>query len=251
MLSISRLDNTAKHTKHIAIIQLEWTRHPCSPVGTMNRELDSQLAQWIENMMAADPNAIDREIDNRVEPYPQLQSILAEQPIDIAAFFKQAKKCTVMTDLMIHASSSIALFFENNAFAQRLVTRLVTRLPRSSEDIPTTLDATIEEAVSKGGLQKFHAVRLLSLVLTVAHPERFVDYPANIRWESFAQRFNYGLSAEKSPGARILWASVFATKLSEQKTFQQHWPNEENRYQHSLWIASALCWANKTLEEKG
>jgi hypothetical protein len=247
MLSISRLDSTARRQNHIAIIQLYGQ---CLPAGIMTKNLDAQLAQWIENMMGADPIAIDREIDNRVTPYPQLQSILSEQPIDVAAFFKQAKKCTVMIDLMTYTSSSITLFFEDKALAGRLITRLVGRLPRSPEDVPITLDATIDEAVNKGRLQQFHAVRLLSLVLTAAHPDKFVDYPANIRWESFAQRLNYGLPVEKTPGARIMWASDLAMKLSEQKTFQQHWPSEENRYQHPLWIASALCWANKTLEEK-
>jgi hypothetical protein len=88
----------------------------------MTKNLDAQLAQWIENMMGADPIAIDREIDNRVTPYPQLQSILSEQLIDVAAFFKQAKKCTVMIDLMTYASSSITLFFEDKALAGRLIT---------------------------------------------------------------------------------------------------------------------------------
>jgi hypothetical protein len=211
----------------------------------MISNLNAKLAQWLEKMEAAAPGSIEREIDNRQQPYPQLEAILKTRPIDTDQFREYAETCTLMTDLKKYADTPLNNFFENKPLAQRLMTRLVERMPRSSEHASIAIDCVIEEAVQKTQLQATQALLLFSLVLTTAHPQRFVDYPARKHWENLAKRLGYGLSPEDTYGSRILWASEFATAIAQTEVFQQHWSDGP----YPMWVVSALCWANRDLEE--
>lgn len=209
-------------------------------------DLNGRLASWVDEITSGMLGAIEQEIDNRIGPYSALRAILIQDSIDVADFYKRARQCTLMTDLNKYAKTPVDSFFEDETLSRRIITRLVQRMPSSECLVSKTIDSVIEEAASKSGLQKHQATILVSLVLTAAHPQRFVDFPAYAGWENFAKRLVYGLPYETSHGDRIAWASEFAREIARTEVFQEHYGAEHN--EHPMWIVSALCWANRNWE---
>lgn len=212
-------------------------------------DLNSTLRNWLDELESQAPDAIEREIENRVEPYRRLGAILSADRLDLAELLKEAKQCTLMTEIQKWAQTPLTEFFDNQPLALKLISRLVHKLPKSDAHVAVTIDATIDEALAGSNLQKAQLGVVFSLVLTTAHPNRFVDYPAHKHWENFAKRLRYGLSNEDTYGHRLVWASGLAKAIAQTEVFQSHWPRQYQRFQQPLWIVSALSWANKALEE--
>jgi len=213
----------------------------------MTRDLNKTLATWLEEMSVKAPDAIEREIDNRVGPYQELRNILSGEQVVPTAFYKQARQCTIMTFPSRFADSALKGFFADDLAAGRMLRKLLNGMPKSARHVPVTIDAVIEEAEYNSQLQKSQLAVIVSLILTVTHPDRFIDYPGHKRWEAFARRLGYGLGRENTYGHRIVWASEFAHELSQTDTFRANWPEE--RFLFPLWVVSALHWANKDLEK--
>lgn len=199
-------------------------------------------------MQEVNPAAIEREITNRVEPFNTLHTLLIEEtPIDVMAFYAEVKKNTLMTSLNRFRSTTFNGFFDDEPFARHLITRLARKLPQS-DHAAITIDATMEEAILRTNLQNSQAALLFSLVLTIAHPNRFVDYPAHSHWEAFAKRLGYGIPRTTAHGNRLVWASAFAGKIAQTNVYQERWPSDQPPFQYPMWIVAAMNWANRELE---
>lgn len=207
----------------------------------MSDYLDLRLANWIEEITAKSPESIHREIENRIKPYTELGAILTTQPLDVELFANKARQCTVLTSMQQYASTPFKQFFEKPAFARQSINRLTNGM----RAVPTDAADHIDEFVSRANQKGFslsEAALLASVILTAAYPTHFIDYPAYVHWQNFASYLGYTKQpVADTHGWRIVWASEFAQAVINTETFQNHWPT------HSVWVVSALCWANKDL----
>lgn len=220
-------------------------------IGMMNQELNTTFTSWIELVLSEYMHIVDHEVHNRLDPYPALREVVTDTSLDVDAFKALASKCTLTRLVMRYAKEAYNRFFENEVQARYLINWLIKKSAGPSADDADHIDEFVRRMVGQSGLQPPQAALLASLILTTAHPDRFVDYPARKHWVNFAQALNYGIldDSDNSHGQSILWASTFAQEIAATEAFpnlRAMWPDA-----YSMWIVSGLCWTHKRILNEG
>ena len=221
----------------------------------MRNYLNSRLLRWIEAEALAlglftseAAQQLDRgEIAGRIEPYPLLQPVLAERPIDIPRLAALIETCAVMGGK--YPVMNFYRFVENEGRAQFLIARLIDRLENATNpELITHIDTIIEQVVQADYLSQDDkpdwsgATRFVSAVLTATNSRRFVDFPSRRRWLDFGEQVGWSPpDTLDTYGEWILWASELACAVAETATFQTYWPGSDPRYSEPLWVISGLC----------
>ncbi len=216
----------------------------------MDQYLDKALRQWLENLsrewgisteQAANVIAAD-EIRSRFDTYPALRKALSQPAINQEELADAARECWALGGRF--DAIRLNRFTHAGEQAMSAIQELIDEFPKDSPGAVNRIDTFVERAVDiayvtpTGSADRAGAALLCSVILTSLYPERFVDFRSS-RWERLARTFEYGIPLPKKSGYgdKILWASGFATDLSETKTFQQFWPEEE-----TLWTLAGISW---------
>ncbi|HEX3049336.1 MAG TPA: hypothetical protein VHP83_01685, partial [Aggregatilineaceae bacterium] len=174
----------------------------------MGSNLDVRLARWLEEIREKAPGAIEREIENRVGPYPQLKEILQTSPIDLEAMRGIMSSCTVMTDIGRYSSGAFKQLLDKDVAARHLITRLIRLAPNQPAQ---EIDDFVNQAHLRCDLSLASLTLIASLILTSVYPADFVDYPAAIRWTNFARYLEQGRPKDGAThGVCIEWANGLA-----------------------------------------
>lgn len=213
-----------------------------------NLKMNAKLTQLLKNVaqqrgitLSALKEEIDEnEILDRFTAYPKLSVILLPDNIDIDSLR------VIANDLLVFArwdKSQFKAFLKNTDFAKNAIQSLIKDFPKDDTSAAKRIDAFIENLITsdlskgKDGLKESQVALFCSLFLTVAFPERFVDFRQN-RWMNLARRLGYELPDSKDThGQKIVWAGKFAQVIAKTAIFQKYWHTE-----YPLWAVAGLCW---------
>ncbi len=180
------------------------------------------------------------EIQDREGDFPKVSSILLANEIDIDAL----RNAT--SDLLILSwrdRYKFHTFLKDSVFSKNAIQALIRDFPRDEQSAAKRIDAFIENVnnadISKGKevINEAHITLFCSLFLTIAFPDRFVDFRKN-RWTNLAKMLDYRLPDSKDTyGQMLVWAGKFAREIAETPVFQKYWDTE-----HPLWAVAGLCW---------
>jgi hypothetical protein len=215
----------------------------------MNEKLDKNLRQWLYQLAddwampvtQAALNIGKEEVINRLENYPKVCSVLSVSTLNINKFSETARSCWALGGKFdaIRFNS----FVSKGQSATKVIQELISNFPETDDEAIKRIDKFVSDVVGLGYSREKSsdwsgAALLASVILTALYPKRFVDFRQS-RWYKFAQTFGYEhpLSKEKFFGEKLIWSGKFAGELSETRTFQQYWPQNE-----PLWIISGMCW---------
>lgn len=194
---------------------------------------------------------VEAEINNRMGPYPELQAILGTPPIDVIRFYKLVQRTAVMAETSKYQSTSLGKFFADEQQARGQVRLFKRQVPLTPEALPEYLDTFIDRWARICELPKQSASLLLSFILTLSFPCRFVDFGVQKWWVSFAQTLAYGLPTASGRratyGGWLAWSSAFTQDITATATFKRAWQRNEQECQHPMWVIAGLCWANKKI----
>jgi len=221
----------------------------------MNAKL-TQLLKNVAHQRGITLQALKEEIDekeilDRFTDYPKLSSILLANEIDIDAL----RNAT--SDLLILSwrdRYKFHTFLKDSVFAKNAIQALIRDFPRDEQSAAKRIDAFIENVnnadISKGKevINEAHVTLFCSLFLTIAFPDRFVDFRKN-RWTNLAKMLDYRLPDSKDTyGQMLVWAGKFAREIAETPVFQKYWDTE-----HPLWAVAGLCWnlKNEKIDPRG
>jgi len=182
----------------------------------------------------------EQEILDRVEVYPTLSDLVHADRINIEEIKKISNKLLVFaTQDKIKFKS----FLGDSQLAQSAIESLINNFPQDDVLAAKKIDEFIKKLMNshlsegKNGLKESHAALFCSLLLTVAFPERFVDFRQN-RWMNLAKKLGYNLpNPGSSYGQMIVWAGKFAQEIAKTQIFQKYWQTE-----HPLWSVAGLSW---------
>lgn len=182
----------------------------------------------------------EQEIMDRVEVYPTLSNLVHADRIDIEAVKK------LSNNLLVFATQDkikFKTFLGDSQLAQSAIESLIKNFPQDDVLAAKRIDEFIKKLMNshlsegKNGLKESHAALFCSLLLTVAFPERFVDFRQN-RWMNLAKNLGYTVPESRSSyGQMIVWAGKFAQEIAKTQTFQKYWQTE-----HPLWSVAGLSW---------
>ena len=213
-----------------------------------NLKMNAKLTQLLKNVaqqrgitLSALKEEIDEnEILDRFTAYPKLSVILLPDNIDIDSLR------VIANDLLVFArwdKSQFKAFLKNTDFAKNAIHSLIKDFPKDDSSAAKRIDAFIENLITsdlsegKDGLKESHVALFCSLFLTVAFPERFVDF-RQTRWTNLAKMIGYKFPDKgDSYGQMMIWAGKFAKEIAETPIFQKFWDVE-----HPLWAVAGLCW---------
>ena len=216
-----------------------------------NARLDKAFAQWTDEIAAPHMDVVEAEINNRMEPYPELELILSSSPIDVMRFYKLMQRTTVMTETSKYQSTSLGKFFADEQQARGQIRVFKREIPTTHDALPAYFDTFVDRWARICDLPKHSTSVLFSLCLPVFFPARFVLFGVQYLLVSFAQNLGYRLPTaggrRATPGAWITWSSAFTQDITETATFKQSWQRNEQECQHPMWVIAGLCWANKRL----
>jgi hypothetical protein len=215
----------------------------------MTDYIDLRLRRWLEKLQNEGAiEAVEQEINNRIEPYPRMQAALGVRPINILEVAAAARCCTLMAGP--HPMMNFERFIGNKKQAQAAVNSLVHQLEQPHPEIVTVIDKFVEQAGyagyqnADGSDDKSGAARFASLILTCAYPNRFVDYPSAVSWKNFSKELGAKtLESRASYGQQLIWAAEIAKAVTQTPTFQRQW--SDTRYRYPLWVVSGLNWIYK------
>ena len=210
----------------------------------MNNDLNIAFQTWLDRATADHQEIIDVEIENRFAAYPALQECLTSRPIAVDALRKRllAPELTSTTDLKRYARTEFDLLLADTGAVSEQIARLIDYLPEANDEVISRINDFVENGKQRSKLAPHFALTVASLILTLVHPTRFVDFPSRTTWVEFAQALGYGIVENSaSYGEKLIWASDFATALTETAVFQDAWGNQSNR---AMWIVGALNWAH-------
>ncbi|WP_119067669.1 hypothetical protein [Aggregatilinea lenta] len=214
-----------------------------------NVQLNKALAQWTAEIAAPHMEIVEAEINKRMEPYPELELILNSSPMDVMRFYKLVQRTTVMIETSRYQSTSLGKFFADEQQARGQIRRFKRQIPTTYDALPEYFDTFVDRWARICELPKHSTSVLLSLVLTLAYPARFVDFGVQKWWVDFAQALSFGLPTapgrRATPGVWIAWSGAFTQEIAETATFKKSWQRSEQERQYPMWVIAGLCWANK------
>jgi len=210
--------------------------------------MNAELAQLLEYVVHERDITIDdlkesideEEILDRMKVYPTLSDLVHAETIDIEAVNK------ISNNLLVFATQDkikFKTFLGDSQFAQNAIESLIKDFPQDDVLAAKRIDEFIEKLMNshlsegKNALKESHAALFGSLFLTVAFPERFVDFRKN-RWTTLAKMLGYSLpNPGSSYGQMIVWAGKFSQDIAKTPVFQKYWQSE-----HPLWSVAGLSW---------
>ncbi len=219
----------------------------------MNKQLDEVFRNWLAKLatewnLPIEQVALsigDEEIGNRIQNYPKVYSALVKKPFDIKYFANAARECWVLSGQYV--AMRFNMFVNRGNEATTVINALIENFPEDEENARKRIQDFLESAVllgfstPKNTFDWAGAARLASLILTILHPSRFVDYSKK-HWRALAEAFSYELPLPKaSPGEWVIWAGKFAAEICETKTYQEYWPTSDP-YFKPLWVISGITW---------
>jgi len=216
----------------------------------VSHDLNSAFQSWLDDVHARHADVIEHELGNRFDVYPSLQECLASRPVDVPCLNERARRLAVAAtnDLLKHAASGYDRLLDDSPHAQHAIAQLIDYLPDTTDAVKHRVDEFVQQGKARSGLGLGQALTVASLILTLAHPARFVDFPSHATWTRFAQELGYGIvNTNVSHGEKLVWASIFAHDLAETDTFKRHWKRESDR---AMWVISALNWTYKRLAQE-
>lgn len=180
------------------------------------------------------------EIQDRESDYPKISSILLAKGIDIDALRNATSDLLVLS---WRDRYKFHTFLKDSVFAKNAIQALIKDFPQDDQSAAKRIDAFIEKlntaGISKGKeiINESHITLFCSLFLTIAFPDRFVDFRKN-RWTNLAKMLDYSLPDSKDTyGQMLVWAGKFAREITETPIFKKYWDTK-----HPLWAVAGLCW---------
>ena len=210
----------------------------------MNAKL-TQLLKNVAHQRGITLQALKEEIDekeilDRFTDYPKVSSILLANEIDIDALRNATSDLLVLS---WRDRYKFHTFLKDSVFAKNAIQSLIKDFPRDEQSAAKRIDEFIENVnnadISKGKeiINESHITLFCSLFLTIAFPDRFVDFRKN-RWTNLAKMLDYRLPDSKDTyGQMLVWAGKFAREIAETPIFKKYWDTE-----HPLWAVAGLCW---------
>ncbi len=182
----------------------------------------------------------EKEILDRFTDYPNLSVTILSDDIDIDSLRVIANDLLVFT---WRDKFKFQVFLKNSVFAKNAIQSLLKNFPKDDVSAAKRIDAFIENLIAsdllkgKEELKKSHVALYCSIFLTVAFPDRFVDF-RQTRWIKLAKRLDYELpNTADTYGQMIVWAGKFAREIAKTTIFQKYWKTD-----HPLWAVAGLCW---------
>ena len=213
----------------------------------MNSDPNAAFQSWLDDVFAHHADIVEHELANRFDEYPLLQECLTARPVDVACLRERIDQPSIVaaSSFVKHARTGYNRLLDVSPSVQQQIAQLIDYLP----DEPDALVPRINEFVALGQKRSEsrpdHVLSVAALILTVAHPDHFVDFPSLSSWDEFAQALGYGVIGERAlPGEKLMWASSFAGKLAATPAFEQRWKRERDR---AMWVISALNWTRKRI----
>jgi hypothetical protein len=215
----------------------------------MKSDLNATFQSWLDDVLAHHADVVKQELGNRFDEYPLLQECLTARPVDMTCLRERIDQPSVVavSSFLKRAHTEYSRLLDDSPSVQQKIAQLIDYLPDEADALIERINRFVGQGKERSGSRPDHVLSVAALILTLAHPDRFVDFPSFSTWEEFAQALGYGVVAKQAEhGEKLLWASTFAGKLAATPAFGQRWKREADR---AMWVISALNWAHKLVSK--